>query len=407
MEEFQLRREVKSPRPLCRTVEEYTQGEWVRNTSIDTYPYLSGDDYEWGPMCMEMQNRYLKDGTVPEFLQYQWKPHTCDILPFSKEQFCKVLDGNTIGTIGDSIMQQFAHSFIGLFHGKIDDVNFVFGEPDWYDGVPYYSKLRVPLCQEIPNYNNVTLLFYRWNKYQPDATSRQVLGEIAKASDYLILNWGVHYLPWSEMDVATQDFIEVLRESWGDKRSERIFWRSTIVAHEQCQNATSPEKSSAGHFDTNQNPDYNTDEILLQDEFIVRPRFLESALSNVTFLRIEPSTMLRKDGHRVTGRKGAVDCLHYCEPGPVDSWVELFYHRVAALNIWQCKVYLPTHAASADQRHMSHSHQLRLMYMTCPDHQSVRQTAGFRLTNFYFVGMAKAAKFRPSPKKKRSLHVYW
>jgi len=333
MEEFQLRREVKSPRPLCRTVEEYTQGEWVRNTSIDTYPYLSGDDYEWGPMCMEMQNRYLKDGTVPEFLQYQWKPHTCDILPFSKEQFCKVLDGNTIGTIGDSIMQQFAHSFIGLFHGKIDDVNFVFGEPDWYDGVPYYSKLRVPLCQEIPNYNNVTLLFYRWNKYQPDATSRQVLGEIAKASDYLILNWGVHYLPWSEMDVATQDFIEVLRESWGDKRSERIFWRSTIVAHEQCQNATSPEKSSAGHFDTNQNPDYNTDEILLQDEFIVRPRFLESALSNVTFLRIEPSTMLRKDGHRVTGRKGAVDCLHYCEPGPVDSWVELFYHRVAALNI--------------------------------------------------------------------------
>lgn len=281
---------------------------------------------------MEMQNAYLKDGIVPDFLRYQWKPQACDLLPFSKEHFCEVMDGQTIGTIGDSIMQQFAHAFMGIFLGTVDDADYVFGEPDWYEGVPYYRKLRVPLCRDFPKNNSVTLLFYRWNKYQPVESSRQVLREIANASDYLILNWGVHYLPWLEMEKATEDFLEVLQEQWGNKQSERIFWRSTIVAHEQCQNVTSPDPPTS-HFDTNRNPNYNTNEILLQDERIVRPHFLESSLNNVTFLRVETSTMLRKDGHRVVGRKGAEDCLHYCEPGPVDSWVELFYHHVAALKI--------------------------------------------------------------------------
>ena len=307
-------------------------GEWVWDESITTYPYLSGDDYEWGPRCMEIQNRYLQAGAVPDFLRYQWKPHTCEIVPFSKENFCQQMDSQTIGMIGDSMMQQFSHSFMGRFLGHVDGSDFVYGEPDWYDGVAYYNKMRVPLCADTPY--NVTLLFSRWNKYQPTDADRQALIDVAQASDYLILNWGVHYLPWVEMEKATRDFISVLENVWNMKKSERIFWRSTIVAHDNCQNATAPEKASTttDQFDTNKNPAYNTEEILLQDEYIVRPRLLESSL-NVTFFRIEKSTMLRRDGHRVIGHKGAEDCLHYCEPGPTDSWVDLFYHLLIALEI--------------------------------------------------------------------------
>lgn len=97
------------------------------------------------------------------------------------------MNGQTIGTIGDSIMQQFAHSFMGRFLGKVDASEFVYGEAEWF------SKLRVPLCNDTPY--TVTLLFHRWNKYQAQDADREALAEIAQASDYLIFNWGVHYLP--------------------------------------------------------------------------------------------------------------------------------------------------------------------------------------------------------------------
>ena len=278
---------------------------------------------------MEKQDIYLESGTVPEFLKYQWRPYSCEILPFSKERFCEALDGLTIGMIGDSIMQQFAHSFMGRLLGNVDDAPYVYDMPEWIDGVPYYRKTRVPLCAD--SHRNVTLLFHRWNKYQPDTSNRRALVDIARQSDYLVLNWGVHYLPWQEMELATADFIKVLEEKWRGKKSERIFWRSTIVAHDNCQNATVPEKPS-GKFETHHNPNYNTNEILLQDELIVRQKFKESSL-NVTFLRVEMSTMLRKDGHKVIGHKGSEDCLHYCEPGPTDSWVDLFYHHTVGLRI--------------------------------------------------------------------------
>lgn len=135
------------------------------------------------------------------------------------------------------------------------------------------------------------------------------------------------------MEDSTKDFIRVLEEQWRSKKSERLFWRSTIVAHENCKDAIAPEKATKdGNFDTNKNPAYNTNEILLQDEHIVRPLLSESLL-NVTLLNVTRSTMLRKDGHRVIGHKGTEDCLHYCEPGPIDSWVDLFYHLVVALEI--------------------------------------------------------------------------
>lgn len=321
--------EVRTERRLCQGANEYIHGEWIRNNSINAYPYLSTSDDEWGPLCMEMQNRYLESGIVPDFLKYQWRPYTCDILPFSRENFCEALDGLTIGTIGDSIMQQFAHSFMGRLLGEVDSLPYVYGEPEWFNNVPYYAKVRVPLCPDTAH--NATLLFHRWNKYQPNPSNRQALIDIARESDYLILNWGVHYLPWREMEEATDDFISILEQHWRNKKSERIFWRSTIVAHDNCQNATLPDKST-GQFETHKNPNYNTDEILLQDEFIVRPRFQQSRL-NVTFLRVEQSTMLRKDGHRVVGHKGTEDCLHYCEPGPTDSWVDLFHHHVLGLGV--------------------------------------------------------------------------
>jgi GDSL/SGNH-like Acyl-Esterase family found in Pmr5 and Cas1p len=342
------------PRPLCKIGQGYTKGSWIRDESIHEYPYLGGEgmwykvcltkwvgyllytdlharyklnltsaspslctDYEWGPRCTEMEKNYLATGAVPDFLKYRWQPESCDLSPFDKDNFCRLLDGLTIGIIGDSMQQQFAHSFIGLMLGKLQDEGF-FVPPD-------YGKLLVELCPD--SQYSVSLVFRRWNKYQGTKEDRTILGEMAQLSDYLILNWGVHYQPWSQMENSTQDFIGVLEENWQppNKKPRRLFWRSTIAAHDNCSASTGPE--SLGHA-LHTNPGYNANEIMLQDKQIVQPLLKFSPSLDVTFLRIEKSTLMRSDGHRVVGHGGSEDCLHYCEPGPTDSWVKLFYHHV-------------------------------------------------------------------------------
>lgn len=297
---------------------QYTQGRWVYNESIASYPYLGGEDYEWGPRCTDLEKEYLVNGVVPDFLKYRWQPDSCDLAPFNREKMCQLLDGMTVGVIGDSTQQHFVHSFMGLMLGNIQEQGF-FVPPD-------YGKFLVELC---PNSSySVSLVFRRWNKYQGTTEDRRILTEMAQLSDYLVLNWGVHYQPWSQMENATQDFVRVLEEHWQapQKKPRRLFWRSTIAAHDNCASSTGPIESIEHAL--HKNPSYNTNEIMLQDKQIVQPLLQFSPRLDVTFLRIEKSTLMRSDGHRVVGRNGNEDCLHYCEPGPTDSWVELFYHHV-------------------------------------------------------------------------------
>lgn len=275
-------------------------------------------DYEWEPRCTDLQKEYLATGAVPDFLKYGWQPESCDLARFDKEDLCRRLDGLTVGIIGDSTQQQFAHSFIGLMLGKYLDKGF-FVTPD--DG-----KLLVKLC---PNSQySVNLMFRRLNKYQGTEEDQKVLAEMAQLSDYLIVNFGVHYQPWNEMEKATQDLTRVLEEHWQppQKKQQRLMWRSTIAAHDNCGASTGPIEGIEHAL--HKNPNYNTDEIMLQDKQIVQPLLKFSPKLDVTFLRIEKSTLMRSDGHRVVGHHGSEDCLHYCEPGPTDSWVELFYHCV-------------------------------------------------------------------------------
>lgn len=303
---------------LCQIGQEYTKGKWIFDESVTSYPYVNGeDDYEWSPRCTEIEQEYNVNGIVPSFLKYRWDPDSCNLARFDRDNFCKLLDGKKIGIIGDSMQQQLAHSFIGLQLGTIAKQGYLVP--------PSYSTLYVPLCPRTQY--DVTLLFLRHNKFEGTEEDRSALSGLARSSDYLIMNWGVHYQPWPQMVNATQNFIEVLEHDWKlpQKKPERLFWRSTVVAHADCANATGPvDMPHALHG----NPFYNTDEIMLQSQQIVEPMLRLSPLLNVTFLNIGEFTLMRPDGHRVVGHRGNEDCLHYCEPGPTDSWVELFYHHI-------------------------------------------------------------------------------
>lgn len=318
---------------LCRSEVEYADGQWVVDSSIASYPYLSDDDYAWGPQCTEIQHMYMSTGVLPNFLRYRWQPNQCDLLDFDVHNFCRVFQNKTIGLIGDSMMQQFAHSLMGMMLGKVESGRYL--TADW--------NLRIPVCS-----GSVIIRFVRWNKYQGKEEDRKAMDAIVDTSDYVLMNFGVHYQPWLEMQDATIDLIRHLEtHTWTNKR---LFWRSTIVAHANCSTAVSPDLPTL-HNSTHSyslHSWYNTgeswrlvfafsyfslinrfvDEIRLQEQEIVLPLFRASPLQ-VTLLKVDTSTLLRRDGHRVQGHNGNEDCLHYCEPGPTDNWVRLFYHQVA------------------------------------------------------------------------------
>jgi GDSL/SGNH-like Acyl-Esterase family found in Pmr5 and Cas1p len=333
----------------CRTPEEYNRGQWVYDNSTDLVPpYQSDPDPVWGPLCSRLQQRYLDSGNqshlLPDYLRYKWQPHDCqlDNRKWDCHEFCKRLEGKTIGVSGDSMSQQFVHSLMGYTRGTVEShEHFLVPDNKVWEGKPvYWIKIRVPLCPQ--NKVGTTLVYQRWDMYQGKEQDRAALTELIKESDYLVLNWGVHYQMWPDMEKATDDFVGLLEELWRppNKMPERLFWRSTNVAHANCGRATGPLQSLSSSSNTSFTDatksvildKYNTQEILWQDAYIVKPRLL-SKLPKTTLLQIEETTLQRPDGHRVEGFKGQEDCLHYCEPGPVDHWTELFYHHVVALEI--------------------------------------------------------------------------
>merc|ERR1712048_693323 len=93
-----------------------------------------------------------------------------------------------------------------------------------------------------------------------------------------------------------------------------IFWRASFVAHQVCaDDATDMQiATEAG---------WHSAEILRQDRELNWPAM--RALG-VQVMHVERMTMSRPDGHRVLGHHNATDCLHFCEPGIPDSWVQLF-----------------------------------------------------------------------------------
>jgi len=43
------------------------------------------------------------------------------------------------------------------------------------------------------------------------------------------------------------------------------------------------------------------------------------------FMDVEYQTSLRPDGH-FGWMEGKYDCLHYCAPGPMDTWVQMLFN---------------------------------------------------------------------------------
>ena len=189
-----------------------------------------------------------------------------------------------------------------------------------------HSGSDVELCAASSSNHSVVLSWRRADNWGPGL---QAMRELMVESSLLLVNWGVHYANDTQTASSLEVFSAAVKEHWvgRGKSAGSIFWRATVVAHEECSDAALPLQQSTSVWDdhTAGQPSFHARDILRQDRTMCWPTV--RALG-ARILRVDAMTGLRLDGHRLLNKAHAKDCLHYCEPGIPDTWAMLLFNSL-------------------------------------------------------------------------------
>jgi hypothetical protein len=119
-----------------------------------------------------------------------------------------------------------------------------------------------------------------------------------------------------------------------------VFWRTTNVGHPFCRHTVlalpAQRYSNLTELQAQRGPGAAPLQDLPDSDYrsawhwdLILPQnaaTLAALPSSVHLLDVAPGASLRHDSHPhfKYGKKERQDCLHYCLPGPIDTWVELF-----------------------------------------------------------------------------------
>ena len=138
--------------------------------------------------------------------------------------------------------------------------------------------------------------------------------------DTLVLNTGAHMHGITRM---TETVVNRTRQlaSWLGTKSHKLIWRTGVPGHVDCGKYSAPLEPGSLAAYPQRDHRYHWDRIEPNDR--IRARIFEETLpGRVRFLDAAALTRERPDQHLLKGRfgGGSEDCLHYCLPGPIDTW---------------------------------------------------------------------------------------
>ena len=138
---------------------------------------------------------------------------------------------------------------------------------------------------------------------------------------FFLLNKGAHY-------VGDAEYVRELRETLSWLRTHvpaaALFYRSTPPGHPDCVVSTRPLTRDSTPAERAALP-FHWGDFARQND--LARGVIAAEFPGVVFLDVAPATALRQDSH-----VGGHDCLHYCNPGPLDFWVTLWYNALALLD---------------------------------------------------------------------------
>lgn len=137
------------------------------------------------------------------------------------------------------------------------------------------------------------------------------------------MNRGAHFAPTEEFEEELELSILQLRERYPNLL---ILYRATAPGHAKCEDIEIPLEFPQ------EGPDLPYNWGSMREQNVAAKRIVEKY--GGVFLDVEPMMVLRGDGHRgfVDTLAGTIhDCLHYCNPGPVDVWNTLLQNALSLL----------------------------------------------------------------------------
>ena len=250
-----------------------------------------------------------------EQLSYSWEPSLfCPIPKPAIKDYSQSLCGKDTGDIlivGDSLSQEFDMTLLNALKNCNRYIQCAGEEPGFKVLMARNDYLEISGAQRGQH-----------SKYQVPFYNEIILQD--KSIKAIIFNRGAHFEP----SVNYTSNLEFLFSSLQKDRPDiNVYFRNTPPGHAFCateskmpplakprtENRTMYQRRAG---DTNP---YHWSEFVVQNllaqEIAARYR--------VTYLDVASATELRPDSHL-----SAQDCLHYCIPGPIDMWVELFVWAV-------------------------------------------------------------------------------
>ncbi|XP_027350532.1 protein trichome birefringence-like 19 [Abrus precatorius] len=341
-------------------------GEWV---SYSKGPYYTN---ETCPLIIDQQNCIKFGRPDREYLKWRWKPHQCELPLFDATHFLKLVKGKSMAFLGDSVGRNQMNSLLCLLNhvARPEDIS------KRYTTDPIYFRRWFYVDY---NFTLVTL----WSPFLVRASDADLNGHSLNSLMSLYLDKADE--AWTS-EIENFDFVIVSAGQWffrplvfiengqvvgchkcehenitdlthyyGYKKAFRTAMR-TIVNLKGYKGVTFFRTFSAAHFENAEwnkggscarTKPYSKEEMKFEwyiletymtqvKEFIAaekkaRKRGLKFFMLNTTEIML-----WRPDGHPNNYVYGHTknhnvtynDCVHWCLPGPIDTWNEFLFYML-------------------------------------------------------------------------------
>ncbi|KAM7278482.1 hypothetical protein ACFE04_005616 [Oxalis oulophora] len=303
-----------------------------------------------------------------DYMKWRWKPNGCDMPVFDPAQFLEIVRGKSLAFVGDSLARNQMQSLVCLLSGIEHPVD-VSPTDDWqtkrwrYESYNFtFSMLWSPHWVRVEEaVSSQTSLFSVYLDEVNPIWATQI-----EDCDYVIISGG-HWFSRAMVfyekgkivgcyDCHLENVTDLPMENvkdlpryYGYKKAFRTAFK-TVTSLNNFKGVTFLRTYSPSHFESgfwNEGGDclrtkpYKSNETTLEgsskeyymiqlEEFKTAEREAKKKGLKVRLMDTTPVSLLRPDGHpsrygHWPDEKGAMrkDCVHWCLPGPIDTWNDI------------------------------------------------------------------------------------